>query len=383
VFGQADECTAAVIRPVMESAGEPSGRTSFLVHHEGAPMATRVDHGDEGAVVRAGRDDRNTEVAESEERSRRGKVAGETDDLRVMTEKRVPLPLGEIGIGVDGSGIASDPAFVDVDSGVESSEHLLDQSNLSVVVDGFAPSRLNCGLRLEYTLNMSPKTAPVNTVVGLRDRNKAKRRDAILDSTMALLAELPIDNVTIDRIAAHAELAPATVYNLMGSREEVMAACINRVLEGVVDRLLVIDIDADPIAAASAVVDYCSAAFLDQGTAFRQVIGEINTFSLGGLRLSFDPGQLQIAAMKAAQQRGILRPDINATAVGRQIYLSFTGALHAWAAGRLSDDGVRAAVWHGLWSAVAAGASSEHRARFLRELRKSGAALAKAGYARS
>lgn len=230
---------------------------------------------------------------------------------------------------------------------------------------------------------MSPKTASVNATVGLRDRNKAKRRDAILDSTMALLAELPIANVTIDRIAAHAELAPATVYNLMGSREEVMAACINRVLDGVVDRLLVIDIDADPIAAASAVVDYCSAAFLEQGVAFRQVISEINTVSLGGLRLSFDPGQLQIAAMKAAQKRGILRSDINATAVGRQIYLSFTGALHAWAGGRLSDNGVRAAVWHGLWSAVAAGASSEHRARFLRELRKSGSALAKAGYDRS
>jgi len=230
---------------------------------------------------------------------------------------------------------------------------------------------------------MSPKTASVNAVVGLRERNKAKRRDAILDSTMALLTELPIAEVTIDGIAAHAELAPATVYNLLGSREEIMAACMNRVLEGLVDRLLVVDVNADPIAAASAVVEHSSAAFLEQGVAFRQVIGEINTVSLGGRRLSFDPGQLQIAAMKAAQKRGILRPDINPTAIGRQIYLSFTGALHAWAAGRLSDDGMRAAVWHGLWSAVAAGASSEHRARFLRELRKAGTALAKAGYASS
>jgi AcrR family transcriptional regulator len=230
---------------------------------------------------------------------------------------------------------------------------------------------------------MARTTPSVNAVVGLRERNKAKRRDAILDSTMSLLNEMPIADVTIDRIAAHAELAPATVYNLLGSREEIMTACMNRVLEGLVDRLLVIDINADPIAAASAVVEYSSAVFLEQNVAFRQIIGEITTVSLGGRRLSFDPGQLQIAAMKAAQKRGILRPDVNSTAVGRQIYLSFTGALHAWAAGRLSDDGMRAAVWHGLWSAVAAGASSEHRARFLRELRKSGAALAKAGYASS
>ena len=346
-------------------------------------MAARVDHGDEGSVVRARCDDGYAEVADSEERARRREVAGEADDLRVLAKERVPLPLGKIGIGVDRSGIAPDAAFVDVDSGIESSEHLFDQPNLSVVLHGCIPSLLNHGLSLKYTLNMASRKASVNAVVGLRERNKAKRRDAILDSTMALLTELPIAEVTIDRIAAHAELAPATVYNLLGSREEIMTACMNRVLEGLVDRLLELDIDADPIAAASAVVDYSSAAFLEQSVAFRKVIGEINTVSLGGRRLSFDPGQLQIAAMKAAQKRGILRPDINPTAIGRQIYLSFTGALHAWAAGRLSDDGMRAAVWHGLWSAVAAGASAEHRARFLRELRKAGTTLAKAGYASS
>jgi AcrR family transcriptional regulator len=227
---------------------------------------------------------------------------------------------------------------------------------------------------------MTRQERPVTPTPGLRERNKAKRRNAILDATLELLRSHPLAEVSIERIAADAEVAPATVYNLIGSREELLVACVNRVVEQLVDALIRIDPTDDPIAAATAVVEQSSEAFITDGHAFRQIVGSLRDVAGTGSVLAIDPAQLQIAAMRSAQQHGLLRDDIDPAAVGRQIYLSYNGALFAWAALRLTDDGFRLAVRHGLWTALAAFASDAHRPDFLQRLRMIGPELTAAGY---
>ena len=51
-------------------------------------------------------------------------------------------------------------------------------------------------------------------VSGLRDLNKAKRRDAILDAALTLLGSRDSNDITTEEIAALAGVSPATVYNL-------------------------------------------------------------------------------------------------------------------------------------------------------------------------
>jgi AcrR family transcriptional regulator len=214
----------------------------------------------------------------------------------------------------------------------------------------------------------------------LRERNKVKRRNAILDATLELLRTFPLAEVSIERIAAQAEVAPATVYNLVGSRGELLLASVDRVVEQVVEALVRIDPADDPIAAAIAVVEQSSEAFIADGHAFRQIVGSLRDVAGTGSVLAIDPAQLQIAAMRAAQQHGIVRSDIDPAAAGRQIYLSYNGALFAWAALRLTDDGFRLAVRHGLWTVLAAVASDTHRPDFLDRLRTTGPQLTAAGY---
>ena len=215
---------------------------------------------------------------------------------------------------------------------------------------------------------------------GLRERNKAKRRDAILDGTLDLLRSAPLAEVSIERIAARAEVAPATVYNLVGSREQLLLACVDRVIERLVDALVQIHPADDPIAAASAIVERSSEAFIADGDAFRQIISAVGGSPDRGSQLAFDPAQLQIVAMRAARQAGLLRRDVDPAAVGRQIYLSYNGALFAWAGRLLTDDGLRLAVQHGLWTALAAFAADEHRPKYLQRLRKLGPALTASGW---
>ncbi len=223
----------------------------------------------------------------------------------------------------------------------------------------------------------------MSSTPGLRERNKAKRRDAILDSTIELLQVSSLAELSIERIAALAEVSPATVYNLVGTKERLLAACVDRIVERLVDGLVAIDTAGDPIAAAMAIVVQSSEAFIADGRAFRQIIGALRNAAGGGPVLAVDPAQLQIAAMRAAQLHGLVRNDIDPTAAGRQIYLSYNGALFAWAAHLLTDDGFRLAVRHGLWTALAAYATDAERPRFLEHLGALGPELTAAGWGAS
>ncbi len=206
-----------------------------------------------------------------------------------------------------------------------------------------------------------------------RDLSKAARRDAILDATVALLGARDSAEVTTEEIAALAGVAPATVYNLIGTRDDVLRSLVARILEKLAISLGALD-PSDPIAAARLVVDQTVDAFVADSAAFRRIIRLAPRASPDGATL-VDPSNFQVTAMQRAQQKGIIRDDIDAAGLGRQIYLSYTGAMNLWSADRLDDEGFSIAARHGLISALAAAATEPHRARFVGEMRELGAQL--------
>jgi AcrR family transcriptional regulator len=210
-------------------------------------------------------------------------------------------------------------------------------------------------------------------MAGLRDLNKAKRRDAILDATVTLLGGRPSDEVTTEEIAAHAGVAPATVYNLVGTRDDVLRAVVARILAELAESLAGLD-PTDPIAAAELVVDQTVEAFVADSAAFRQIVRLAPRASSTGHDL-LDPSEFQVAAMRRAQQLGIIRDDVDAGGLGRQIFLSYTGAMNLWSAGRLDDVGFSTAARHGLFTALAAAATDDHRQRFVDRMRTLGVTL--------
>jgi AcrR family transcriptional regulator len=210
-------------------------------------------------------------------------------------------------------------------------------------------------------------------MAGLRDVNKAKRRDAILDATVALLARRSSNEVTTEEIATLAGVAPATVYNLIGTRDDVLRAVVGRILAELAASLEQLD-PTDPIAAAELVVDQTVRAFVADAAAFRQIVRLAPQASSVGTEF-VDPSEFQVTAMRQAQRLGILRADIDAAGLARQIYLSYTGAMTLWSAGRLDDDGFSTAARHGLFTALAAAAVDSERERFLDQVRVLGATL--------
>src|SRR4029450_5832410 len=62
------------------------------------------------------------------------------------------------------------------------------------------------------------------TVVGLRERKRVASRARILGEAIALFSERGIESVTVDEIAAAADVGKGTVYNYFKAKEDIIVA---------------------------------------------------------------------------------------------------------------------------------------------------------------
>lgn len=223
---------------------------------------------------------------------------------------------------------------------------------------------------------MDRRSTRLAAVTGLRERNKAMRIAAILDAAVELLDDGLLDDVTTEQIAARAGVAPATVYNLVGTRTELLRALVTRVVEDLVAAVARATADEeDPVSVAHLIVDRSVAAFTRHSGAYRQIVAAGRSVDQPATPDWVDPSQLQVTALRRAQESGLLRADVETTGLGRQVYIAWIGAMEHWANGQLDDDGFGVAARHGLLTVLAAAAADDHRDHFLGELRVASAEL--------
>jgi AcrR family transcriptional regulator len=73
--------------------------------------------------------------------------------------------------------------------------------------------------------------------VGLRERKKAATRAALSAAANRLAVELGVEHVTVEAIAAAADVSPRTFHNYFSSREEAIVASIIDWAERLIDEL--------------------------------------------------------------------------------------------------------------------------------------------------
>lgn len=170
-------------------------------------------------------------------------------------------------------------------------------------------------------------------MTSLRERQKDARRTQILDATRALVHASPDGPVTVEQVAARAEVAPATVYNLIGRRDAVWAALGADMLRDF-DRRLAAHAADEPTDRARAVVRICVALFVADPVVTRRVLAG---WQESGRLLARNPADALRSALADARDAGQLRADADPRALAGVVACAGTGALEQWAAGALSE----------------------------------------------
>jgi AcrR family transcriptional regulator len=171
----------------------------------------------------------------------------------------------------------------------------------------------------------------------LRERSKRRRIEQILAATRELIREQPQKPPTVEAIAARAEVAPATIFNLIGPRPQIWAAIADDALADAERRIARIA-DSDPLRRARQITAVTLDAMLDDPLVLRHVLSH---WTESGRLLRRNPTRTLRACLGDAQKAGSLRPDADVRALADSISTSCTGALHQWAAGLIGESTLR------------------------------------------
>ncbi len=175
-----------------------------------------------------------------------------------------------------------------------------------------------------------PASAPP---AGLRERHKHQRRERILEAIRELLREHPNETPTVERIAELADVSPATVFNLVGPREQQWAALCDALLREL-DARLAFTGDEGPRDRAHRIVGEAAHLFIADAAVFRHLA---NNWGRSGNLVQENPIPRLRAALRRGQETGLLRPDLHIDALAGHIAMAAGGALRQWAGGQISD----------------------------------------------
>jgi AcrR family transcriptional regulator len=194
--------------------------------------------------------------------------------------------------------------------------------------------------------------------MGLRERHKHERRERILEAIRELLRARPDETPTIERIAELADVSPATVFNLVGPREQQWGALCDALLREL-DASLAHAADEDPLARARRIVGQAAELFIADAAVFRHLV---NNWGRSGTLVQENPIPRLRAALRDGQRAGILRTNLHIDALAGHIAMACAGALRQWATGQISAGAFRDRVRFAVDVAFAAGARDDHAA---------------------
>jgi AcrR family transcriptional regulator len=173
--------------------------------------------------------------------------------------------------------------------------------------------------------------------VALRARGKARRYADIVAAAAALWRDHGFESVSLNQIAAAAEVAPQTVYNLVGGLDAVAFAVIKQVLDKL-DAALAAS-SASGVEAVLEATRIASEMYVADATLYRQLLVRIPRVLFQGVQLGRDVAEIVILAVTEARNLGQIAPQVDPERLGRAIYAAYLGALYDWACGD-SDDAI-------------------------------------------
>jgi len=203
----------------------------------------------------------------------------------------------------------------------------------------------------------------------------AARRDRILDAAAAILAVEGSDGLSMRNLAEAAGVSVNTIYNLIGPRDAVIAALVERVI-GLIEPAVEHAGGDDPVARCVAVIDRSASLVVDNEVLTRPLAHEIFGHGGPGSARSRQWGTSTLGrAITDAVDAGVLTEPVSPAAVAETVYAVWANSALSWAQGSIDGEGFRVASLHGLHLALLALATDASRPRLEAALAEVGAHL--------
>lgn len=204
----------------------------------------------------------------------------------------------------------------------------------------------------------------------------ATRRTRILDAAAALLTADGPSGLSMRRLAEAAAVSVNTIYNLIGSREDVVAALVDRVIGLIAPT--VDDVDGgDPVDRCVAVITRSAETVIEQHALTRPLAQEIFGHGGPGSEVSRRWGTATLRrAVDDAVAAGVFIDRVPPSALAETVYAVWANAALSWAHGMFDDEEFVVAALHGLHLALFAVASDDTRPHIEHALDDTGSRLA-------
>ena len=205
---------------------------------------------------------------------------------------------------------------------------------------------------------------------GRREQGKARRRRRILDAAAGLVEAEGLDGVTMRRLSEAAGVSYATVYNLVGAKEDVLVAVLRAGLEELGAQLAAVD-SPDPLDRARAVVAGVVNHFVARPALYRALVQAVHDPATGARGLPIRRRTIAVyeSSIRDAIDAGLLGDELDAHVLGVHVTLAVNGVIRRWAAGEIDAAGFRAEADYALRIALLGVATPSTRTKLLAELR--------------
>jgi AcrR family transcriptional regulator len=211
-----------------------------------------------------------------------------------------------------------------------------------------------------------------------RESNVSSRRKRILESARTLLTEDGQDGLSMRKLAKKADLSVTTLYNLVGSREEILRALI----EDSADRFestvtLPEESGGDALERTVKAFENVLRYLIDDAPVLKPlIVANIATGYVEELGKEEQGLYLRGAkdavreCLRDALAEGLIRDVVSLRFLERQFYVGLELALDRWAFGLVDEDDFKAKCKWGAYLTLLAFASPDNRPRLEKELRR-------------
>jgi len=164
----------------------------------------------------------------------------------------------------------------------------------------------------------------MNTKLSVRQQRQLVREEAILDATRAMLARKGYDLMTVDEVAAEAEVAKASLYKHFSSKESLAAAVMIRLLDQALAFLDSLPPETPPVDVMQALLRWALNLRLEGGVpplpATNSTLQANLLASPAYVKRILDLNGRLTSLVKAAQSQGVMDPDLPVEVVVFALY---------------------------------------------------------------